>query len=166
MKALAEYFLMVVFTLLLNRVHVFANFMFNLNRESPAVKGAQSCFPYSSFQMFLQLRWWFSHRWDVWVFRIGSILKRMATTTSGGKRNIYLWSSYFPISICLLWLYPVCFYFHWNSVDSSISSWTKWWMLISSWNVSHLLKTAWKWSSWSLIWEQDGTNVSFISNIL
>ena len=29
MKALDEYFLMVVFTLLLNRVHVFASFMFS-----------------------------------------------------------------------------------------------------------------------------------------
>ena len=34
MKVLDEYFLMVVFTLLLNRVHVFANFIFNLNRET------------------------------------------------------------------------------------------------------------------------------------
>ena len=34
MKALHEYFLMVVFTLLLNRVRVFANVMFNLNRET------------------------------------------------------------------------------------------------------------------------------------
>ena len=33
MKALNEYFLMVVFTLLLSRVYVFGNFMFNLNRE-------------------------------------------------------------------------------------------------------------------------------------
>ena len=33
MKALDEYFLMVVFTLLLNRVHVFANFMLNLDKE-------------------------------------------------------------------------------------------------------------------------------------
>ena len=33
MKALDVYFLMVVFTLLLNRVHVFANFMFNLNMK-------------------------------------------------------------------------------------------------------------------------------------
>ena len=32
MKALDEYFLMVVFTLLQNRIHVFADFMFNLNR--------------------------------------------------------------------------------------------------------------------------------------
>ena len=31
MKALDEYFLMVVFTLLLNRLHVFAIFMFNLD---------------------------------------------------------------------------------------------------------------------------------------
>ena len=34
MKALAEYFLMVVFTLLLNTIHVFEIFMFNLNRET------------------------------------------------------------------------------------------------------------------------------------
>ena len=32
MKALDEYFLMMVFTLLLNRDHVFANCMFNLDR--------------------------------------------------------------------------------------------------------------------------------------
>ena len=34
MKALNEYFLIVVFALLLNRVHVFANFMFNLDGET------------------------------------------------------------------------------------------------------------------------------------
>ena len=34
MKALDEYFLMVVFTLLLNRVHVFAIFMFNLDDKT------------------------------------------------------------------------------------------------------------------------------------
>ena len=34
MKALDECFLMVVFTLLLNRVHVFAIFVFSLNRET------------------------------------------------------------------------------------------------------------------------------------
>ena len=33
MKALKEYFLMVVFMLLLNRVNVFAIFMFNLDSE-------------------------------------------------------------------------------------------------------------------------------------
>ena len=38
MKALAESFPMVVLMLLSNRVHVFANFMFNLNRHM-AVKG-------------------------------------------------------------------------------------------------------------------------------
>ena len=32
-KALDEYFLMVVFTLSLNRVHVFVNFMLRVNRE-------------------------------------------------------------------------------------------------------------------------------------
>ena len=34
MKALDEYFLMVVFTLFLHKLHVFAIFMFNLNRET------------------------------------------------------------------------------------------------------------------------------------
>ena len=34
MKTLDVYFLMVVFMLLLNRVHVFANFMFNLDTET------------------------------------------------------------------------------------------------------------------------------------
>ena len=38
MKALNEYFLIVLFILLLNKVHVFAIFMFNFNRET-AVKG-------------------------------------------------------------------------------------------------------------------------------
>ena len=37
MKALDEYFLMVVFTLLLNRVHVFANFMFNFDQRNVVV---------------------------------------------------------------------------------------------------------------------------------
>ena len=32
MKAFDEYFLMVVFTLVLNKVHVFANFIINLDR--------------------------------------------------------------------------------------------------------------------------------------
>ena len=39
MKALFEYFLMVVFTLLLDTVHVLANVMFNLNREMWQWKG-------------------------------------------------------------------------------------------------------------------------------
>ena len=38
-------------------------------------------------------------------------------------------------------------------------------MDISSWNVGHVWKTVCKWSSWSLIWEQDGTSVSYISHI-
>ena len=39
MKALEQHFLMVVFMLLLNRVHVFANFMFSLDREIWQQKG-------------------------------------------------------------------------------------------------------------------------------
>ena len=38
-KALNEYFLMVVFMLLLKGVHVFANFMFNLNRQKLQEEG-------------------------------------------------------------------------------------------------------------------------------
>ena len=34
MKALSEYFLMVVFILLMNRVHVFTIYIFNFNRET------------------------------------------------------------------------------------------------------------------------------------
>ena len=34
MEALDEYFVMVEFTLLLNKGDVFANFMFNLNKET------------------------------------------------------------------------------------------------------------------------------------
>ena len=36
---------------------------------------------------------------------------------------------------------------------------------VSSWNIDRVLQTTWKWNSWSLIEEQDGTNVSFISHI-
>ena len=41
MKALDEYFLLVVFTLFLNRVNLFANFMFHLNIEIMAEKGLE-----------------------------------------------------------------------------------------------------------------------------
>ena len=44
MKALDEHFLMVVFTLLLNRVHVFADSMFRCHRNL-AVKGLNIFFP-------------------------------------------------------------------------------------------------------------------------
>ena len=39
MKALNEYFLMVVFALLQNILHLFANFMFNVDRETQQRKG-------------------------------------------------------------------------------------------------------------------------------
>ena len=39
MKALDKYFLMVVFTFLLDRAHMFANLMLNLNRETRQSKG-------------------------------------------------------------------------------------------------------------------------------
>ena len=33
------------------------------------------------------------------------------------------------------------------------------------WNIDHVLQTTWKWSSWRLAREQDGANVTFISDI-
>ena len=48
MKALDEYFLMVVFTLLLNRLHVFAIFMFNLVRENWQWKRVTTSLHYAS----------------------------------------------------------------------------------------------------------------------
>ena len=59
MKALDEYFLMVVFTLLLNTVHVFVNFMFNL-----ALKGYYVCHFPISIPTRLKLGWIA----DWWVF--------------------------------------------------------------------------------------------------
>ena len=67
------------------------------------------------------------------------------------------------LSISLLWLSCVFVFslkFRW--LQRLLQNET---MDVSSWNVGHVLKTAWKWSSWSLIWEQDSTNVSFISHI-
>ena len=56
----------------------------------------------------------------------------------------------------LLWLH----YFCWNSIVFSVSYWTER-LTLDFVKVTDVLKTPWKWSSWSLIWEQDGTNVSF-----
>ena len=42
---------------------------------------------------------------------------------------------YFFVILVFYWVFlyfgsPVCFYFHWNSVDSSVSFSTKWWALV------------------------------------
>ena len=52
MKALneTEYFLMVVFTLLLNRVHILANFMFNFEQRIMAVKEVSEILPNTDLQ--------------------------------------------------------------------------------------------------------------------
>ena len=78
-------------------------------------------------------------------------------------RKIFLRNPRIWLSISLLWL-PCMFLF------SLKFRWLQRLLLnetvdVSSWNVGHILKTAWKCSSWSLIWEQDGANVSFISHI-
>ena len=78
-------------------------------------------------------------------------------------RKIYLPNPYISLSISLLWL-PCMFLFslkfHW--LQRLLLNKT---MDFSSWNVGHVLQTVWKRSGWSLIWEQEGTNVSFISHI-
>ena len=63
MKALDEYFLMVVFTLLLNRVHDFTHFMFNLNRETWqwTVKGKE---PGMNLRIIAYLDW--HDAWNDW----------------------------------------------------------------------------------------------------
>ena len=79
------------------------------------------------------------------------------------RKKIFLRNPYILLNISLLWL-PFMFLLSLENcwLRRLFQSET---MDFSSWNVGHVLKTAWKWSSWSLIWEQDGTNVSFISHI-
>ena len=75
---------------------------------------------------------------------------RTATPTSGSKKNIR--NPRILLSISLLWLSCMFLFslkFRW--LQRLLLNET---MDISSWNVDHGLKTAWKWSSWSLIWEQ------------
>ena len=69
--------------------------------------------------------------------------KRGRQRQSREARKIFLHNPHVLLSISLLWLPSItlCFYFRLKTVDSSVSS---------SWNVGHVLKTAWKWSSWSL----------------
>ena len=83
---------------------------------------------------------------------LGTLSKRGRQHQRREARKIFLRNPRILLSISLLWLpYHVCF---WNPADSSVPS-----LDFSSWNVGHV------WSSWSLVWEQDGTNVSFISHI-
>ena len=45
-------------------------------------------------------------------------------------RNIFIFVILVFYSAYLYFGYSVCFYFRWNSVDSSVSSWTKRWTLV------------------------------------
>ena len=87
---------------------------------------------------------------------------RTATPMSGGTRKTFLRNPPISLSISLLWL-PCMFlvWFRWLPLRLPLNET----MDVSAWNVGHILKAAWKWSSWNVIWEQDGTNVSFISDI-
>ena len=95
--------------------------------------------------------------------RIGTLSKRGQQRKRREARKIFLRNPRILLSISLLWLPCMVLFslkFRWLQrllLNETIG--------VSSWNVDHVLKTAWKWSSWSLIWEQDGTNVSFISHI-
>ena len=100
-------------------------------------------------------------------------IKQTRGNASVGRQEKYLFVklSRILLSIPLLWL-PCMFLF------SLKFGWLQRLLIetmdVSFWNVDHVLKTAWKLSSrncsistlfWSLIWEQDGTNVSFNSYI-
>ena len=62
MKALDEYFLIVVFKLLLNRVHGFANFMLNLKAEKRESERVQNTTTQAqSAQRQLQFPYMFTH---------------------------------------------------------------------------------------------------------
>ena len=103
------------------------------------------------------------HIWSTTsVIRVLISKPRTATPTSEA-RKLFLRNPRILLSISLLWL-PCMFLFplKFRWLQRLLLNET---MDVSSWNVGHVLKTAWKWSSWSLIWEQDGTNVSFISHI-
>ena len=93
------------------------------------------------------------------VFR--NLSKRGRQRQRREARKIFLSNPYILLSISLLWL-PCMFLFSLKLL------WLQRLLLnetmdASSWNVGHVLKTAWG-SSWSLIWGQDGTNISFISH--
>ena len=103
------------------------------------------------------------HLWISPLLLIGTLSKWGRQRQQWEAKKIFLCNPYILLRISLLWL-PCMFLF------SLKFRWLQHLLLnetmdISSWNVGHVLKTAWKWSSWSLIWEQDGTNVSFISHI-
>ena len=66
-------------------------------------------------------------------------------------------------SVLLLLLLFLCSFSFSIFVDSSASSSTK--RLAPVLEMLTVWKRAWKWNSWSLIWEQNGTDVSFISHI-
>ena len=94
---------------------------------------------------------------------LGTLSKRERRRQRREARKLFLPNPRVLLSTSLLWL-PCMFLF------SLKFRWLQRLFLnetldVSSWNVGHVLKTAWKWSSWSLIWEQDGRNVSFISHI-
>ena len=86
---------------------------------------------------------------------LGTLSKWGQRHQSQEARKIFLHNPRLLLSTSLLWL-PCVFLF---SLQRLLLNET---MDVSSWNVGNVSKTAWKWSS--LIWEQDGTNVSFISN--
>ena len=88
----------------------------------------------------------------------GSRISRYQLLGHKYERKIFLRKTCILLSISLLWL-PCMFLFSlkFRSLQRLLLDET---MDVSSWNVDRILKTAWKWSSWSLIWEQDDKNVS------
>ena len=60
----------------------------------------------------------------------GSRISRYQLLGHKYERKICLRKACILLSISLLWLPCMLIYFHWNSVHSSVSSWTKRWMLV------------------------------------
>ena len=96
---------------------------------------------------------------------IGTLSKRGWQWQCQEARKIFLRNPLISLSVSLLWL-PCMFLFSLKLL------WFQCLLLnetmdVSSWNIGQILKTVLKqfWSSWSLIWEQNGTNVSYISDI-
>ena len=99
-------------------------------------------------------------KWSVQISDLNPQLKQGRQRQGGpGARKIFHRNPRILLSIPLLWFLLFSLKFRW--LQRLLLNET---MDVSSWNVGHVLKTAWKWSSWSLIWEQDGTNVSFNLN--
>ena len=72
-----------------------------------------------------------SHDCHCWSMRrTWDLSKRGRQRQRPEARKILLRTPRILLSIYLYFAYPACFYFRWNSVDPSVSSWTERWALV------------------------------------